>query len=156
MRILLSLLLFCTISCSAESNKQETTQEQTSFKVSDISTLYGDWKVFKVQEYRGGVTEKEEAEGYIGKTISIKKGIFSFMGIDLKNPKYIFKEINNIVKEGVVPSEKTSSFYGYKTDRKTVNQYDIMSKTGKFTYFEVIEKNLLLFPYDGWFIFVKK
>ena len=153
MRYVLAVLLVCSIGCA---NSRSTTERPVNVAADSPARILGTWTITKVQKYRGGLTSEQEANALVGKRMEVGRERFVFPGSDVQNPKYAFRRVDNRPEEGVVPSEQTSSFFGYRTDREFVDVVDVSDAEGPYCSFELIETNVLLFPDDGWFYFATR
>lgn len=155
--IILVIILFYNFSYSDVKDNKNThsniKSNQATFDFSKISNFYGVWIITNVERYRGGLTTEKEAKNYINKTITISKNSFVFLISSVSNPIYKYRKIDDKFEEGVVPQDRTSSFYGYKMERDIIHLFEVYDKDELYTNFEVISPSELLFMFDGWFFF---
>jgi len=154
--IILVIMFFYNLSCADAKNKNDINSDvksnQAAFDYSKISNFYGVWIITNVERYGGGLTTEEKAKSYIQKTITISKDSYVSVISSVSSPRYKYRKISNRLPEGVVPQDKTSSFYGYKMERDIINLFEVYDKDGLFESFEVISQNELLIMFDGWFL----
>ena len=158
--IVLAAMLFYSLSCAdakdTNNRNSNVKSNQATFDFSKISNFYGGWIITNVERYGGGLTTEEKAKSYIQKTITISKNSYVSVISSVSSPRYKYRKISNRLPEGVVPQDKTSSFYGYKMERDIINLFEVYDKDGLFESFEVISQNELLIMFDGWFLFFSR
>jgi hypothetical protein len=158
--IILAVMLFYNLACAdaKDTNNKNSNikSNQATFDFSKISNFYGVWIITNVERYGGGLTTEEQAKSYIKKIITISKNSYVSVISSVSNPIYKYRKINNKLPEGVVPQDKTSSFYGYKMERDVIHLLEVYDKDGLFESFEVISQNELLIMFDGWFLFLSR
>ncbi|MFA5779578.1 MAG: hypothetical protein WC947_05540 [Elusimicrobiota bacterium] len=149
--IILSVLLFLSQGCTK--NIVNTNEHNYSTKPDEYNNMYGEWKLSRIEEFGGHLVTDEKVSLLLSNPIIIKKDYFSFMGEELNHPIYQYHKIE--FEEGVVP-EKTSAFYGYKMERKYVDEFRVLKNEKFVDAFEIISNDEILCLFDGRFLIFKK
>lgn len=133
-------------------------QNKSNINVSKISNFYGEWEVIKTEKFGGTLIKDEEFNLFIKYSVIIKKNYIKYFDLDGEsNVIYKYQKINNQFEEGVIQNKSTSAFYGFYTERKFINQYQVIDKNNElFCTFEVLDNDNLLFMESGRIIIMER
>lgn len=124
-----------------------------------IHDFFGEYVLTGVEKYRGGLTSQKQAKDKINEKVLICPQKFRDVNNNIEQPKYKLENVNVEFEEGVVPSKKHSTYYGFMTDRKSIQYLYLLSTSGSsevFQKYEIIGKDKIMKSFDGYFYFFKK
>lgn len=143
--LLLVALALLFSGCTEESNAACTKQSPES--------LLGIYEVKQASRYRGGLTSEEAAQERVGSEVKIGKNQMVSGFSSIENPRYEIECYPAVDKEGEVPAQRFSNFYGLGLDRDSVKVLEVYAegdpKGEPSYYFEVVNDGLWEL-YDGW------
>lgn len=144
--ILLLVSLTLLFSGCTEESKAECTKESPE-------SLLGIYEVKQASRYRGGLTSEKAAQERVGSEVKIGKNQMVSGFSSIEKPRYEIECYPAVDKEGQVPSQRFSNFYGLGLDRDSVKVLEVYAegdpKGEPSYYFEVVNDELWEL-YDGW------
>jgi hypothetical protein len=126
------------------------------------ASIYGTWKIYKLEEVGGHAGEKHDlAQKEIGKKIRFGRGTvsydsgFLFFDPPCRRVSYTF-EVHKL-REYEAEEQGTLAFHGLNPAKDGQIQYVVLRCKGRSQYyFEWARGNQLAAYYDGWFFFLEK
>lgn len=144
------LFLILTLGCSVESLATCTGEP--------VAHYLGAYRVESVEQHRGGLTRKEQAQQRVGKTVIINTEQLATDFALIEHPRYVVSCYSNAA-EGDVPSQRWSTFYGLGVERDSIDVLKVFA-TGDAGdepsyYFEIVPGGLWEL-FDGWVYYLIK
>jgi hypothetical protein len=126
------------------------------------TSVYGTWKIHKLEEVGGHAGEKPDAaRGEIGKRIRFGRGTvnynrgFLFFDPPCRRMSYTFEARR--LREYEAGEKGTLEFHGLSPAKEGRIQHVVVRCNGRpLSYFELAGGNQLAAYYDGWFFFLEK
>ena len=135
--------------CSAAEQDNSVNSSCSDFSVNQLYSLY---EVFDVTKYGGGITSDETVKQRVGTSVTVEKEQFQIRDFVISSPSYKLKCYGS-PKEGDVPVNRWSNFYGFGLDRSSIEVLEIFDNGDApdepSIRFEVLNGQLWEM-YDGW------
>ena len=112
------------VSCSAA---EKDNGVNSSCSDLSVEQFYSSYEVFDVAKYGGGITTEETAKQRVGTSAKVAKDQFQVRDFVISNPSYKLK-CYGLPKEGEVPVNRWSNFYGFGMDRSSIEVLEIFDK----------------------------
>lgn len=147
--VLFFMFSMVAVSCSAA---EKDNSVKSSCSDLSLEQLYSSYEVFDVVKYGGGITSEETAKQWAGTSVTVEKVQFQIRDFVISNPSYKLK-CYDLPKEGEVPVNRWSSFYGFGLDRYSNEVLEVFDEGDApdepSIKFEILNGQLWEM-YDGW------
>ncbi|WP_157209912.1 hypothetical protein [Marinimicrobium agarilyticum] len=143
--VLLVALTLAFSGCTEES-KAECAEDSPE-------SLLGTYEVKQASRYRGGLTSEEAAQERVGSEVKIGKNQMISDLSSIEKPRYEIECYPAVDKEGEVPAQRFSNFYGLGLDRDSVKVLEVYAEgdpEGEPSYYFEVVNDELWELYDGW------
>lgn len=132
--------------------------EHNSCSRTSIAQLLSVYFVHEAVRYGGGLTSESSATARIGERMHLLPGRLKMLGIEFSNPIYLIRCYPNL-EEGEVDTNRWSSFYGFGTDRTSIEVLEVsgiddLARRSLYS-FEVVGDDLWMMS-DGWLYVLKR
>lgn len=149
----LTIILIPTI-CPA--NEKDSTAHTLCPDLS-VEQFYGNYEIFHITRYRGGITSEELAKQRIGSAVTLTEEKFQTRNLVISTPSYKLK-CYDLPKEGEIPTDRHSNFFGISLDRPSITVLEIFdlgdSPDEPSIKLEILNDQLWEL-YDGWIYKIK-
>lgn len=173
-RLSAPMLLLTMLGCSAQNGPQATgtannrAQESGAIAAPAVGSgscragnavdMYiGTYTVVAVENYGGGLTTEAAAKSRIGQDVVVSKDTFKVRDTTIARPSYSIACYPMPKREGEVPVDRWSNFYGFGTDRSVVEVLEVqdpaLNDSAPEFHLEVVktDEGIELWElYDGW------